>query len=86
MENPIIQEFGLPTWYPDEEVPQAVAAFCFDTADRPLAYAVDLAIRRGFNPLCRPIPRIGPDVIGFGLAVDGKFVPLMVKVGNNREQ
>ena len=83
MENPIIQEFGLPTWYPDEEVPLAVAEFCFDTANQPLEYAVDLATRRGFNPRCRPIPRIGPNVVGFGRAVDGRFVPLMVKVGND---
>jgi len=82
-EDTIIQEFGLPTWFPDEDVPQSVAEFCFDTANRPLEYAVDLATRRGFHPLCRPIPCIDPNVVGFGLAVDGKFVPLMVKVGHN---
>jgi len=81
MENTIIQEFGLPTWYPDDEVPQSVAEFCSDTAYMPLEYAVNLATQRGFNPLCKPIRCIEPNVIGFGLAVDGKFVPLMVKVG-----
>ena len=82
-EDTIIQEFGLPTWFPDEDVPQSVAEFCFDTANRPLEYAVDLAARRGFHPLCRPIPCIDPNAFGFGLAVDGKFVPLMVKAGHN---
>jgi hypothetical protein len=84
MENTIIQEFGLPTWFPDEEVPQPVAEFCFETDKQPLEYAVDLATRRGFHPLCRSIPRIGPNAVGLGLAVEGKFVPLMVKLGNGR--
>ena len=44
----------------------------------------DLATRRGFHPMCSPIPRIGPDVVGLGLAVEGKFVPLMVKLGRGR--
>jgi len=29
-ENMIIQEFGLPMWFPDEEVPPVVVEFCFD--------------------------------------------------------
>ena len=61
--NTIIQEFGLPTWFPDEDVPQPVAEFCSETDKQPLEYAVELATRRGFHPLCRPIPRIGPDVM-----------------------
>ena len=80
MEHLIIREFGLPAGFPDEEVPLSVAEFCFDTAERPLAYAVELAMRRGFNPLCQPVSCAEPDVVGLGLDVDGKFVPLMVKV------
>lgn len=72
----------MPAWFPDEEVPRPVAVFCSETDKQPLEHAVDLATRRGFHPLCRPMPRIGPDVVGLGLAVEGKFVPLMVKLGN----
>jgi hypothetical protein len=47
--NAIIQEFGLPVGFRDEDVPLPVAEFCFDAANRPLAYALDLAARRGFH-------------------------------------
>ena len=83
-EHAIIQEFGLPTWFPDEEVPLAVAQFCFDTAQKPLEYAVGLANERGFEPICKPVPHIEPSLVVLGLSVEGKLVPLMVKVEESR--
>ncbi|MFM8330991.1 MAG: hypothetical protein ACKN9T_04830 [Candidatus Methylumidiphilus sp.] len=80
MENTIIQEFGLPVGFPDEDVPAAVIEFCFDTANQPLDYAVELATRRGFRPLCRRVPCDEPGVMGLGLDVEGRFVPLLVKL------
>ena len=77
----IIEEFGLPSWFPDEEVPLAVARFCSDTDHKPLAYALGLADERGFEPVCRPVPHIGPGLVVIGLSVGGKQVPLMAKVG-----
>jgi len=62
-----------------------VAEFCFDAANRPLAYALDSAARRGFHPVCGPVPCAEPGVVGLGLAVDGQFVPLMAKLGQPRE-
>ena len=80
-DHEIIEEFGLPSWFPDEEVPLAVARLCSDTDHKPLAYALGLADERGFEPVCRPIPHIGPGLVAIGLSVAGKQVPLMAKVG-----
>ena len=54
----IIEEFGLPSWFPDEEVPLAVARLCADTDHKPLAYALGLADERGFEPVCKPVPHM----------------------------
>ena len=80
-DHEIIEEFGLPSWFPDEEVPLAVARLCSDTDHKPLAYALGLADERGFEPVCRPIPHIGPGLVVIGLSVAGKQVPLMAKLG-----
>ena len=51
---------------------------------KPLEYAVGLANERGFEPICKPVPHIEPSLVVLGLSVEGKLVPLMVKVEESR--
>ena len=80
LDNAVIREFGLPTWFQDEDVPMSVALLCCETANKSLKDAMSIAKARGYDPLCIPLPEAGPDVVGFGLEVEGKFVPLMAKI------
>lgn len=73
--------FGLPPTFPPDLVPEEAAQFVRD-AQKGMSHEelLSMARSRGFAPLWKALPHIGPDIFGLGLDIDGLQVPFMVKV------
>jgi len=72
--------FGLPTTFPDYQVPLVVAQFCAEIDGMEFADAIRLALERGYEPIIMKLHQQGEHVWGFGLLAEGVNVPLMVTV------
>lgn len=73
--------FGLPATFPPDLVPPEAAQFVRDThKGMALDSLLQLAKSRGYAPIWKPLPHIGPNIFGLGLSIDGLEVPFMVKM------